>query len=283
MTALDRVRTPRRRSVPKRLVAGAVLTILLVVLALVSLVWTPQPTSGIRILLKLQPPLSSGLLGTDQLGRDVFSLLMAGAANSFAIAAAAVALGGTLGTVTGLLAAIRGGWTETLTMRGCDVLFAFPPILSAMLLGVVLGPGRLTAVVAIAAFMVPVFARVARASGARILALDYILAARCAGKGAARIAAEHVLPNIAGDLLVQATLQLGLAILAEAGLSFLGLGPTPPAPSWGRMLADARTYVQLAPWLAIAPGAAVALAVLGLNLLGDGLRDRFDPRLRGRT
>ena len=134
------------------------------------------------------------------------------------------------------------------------------------------------AIAAIAVFMVPVFARITRGAAMRILARDYILAARGAGKSGPRIAVEHVLPNISGDLIVQATIQLGLAILTEAGLSFLGLGLAPPAPSWGRMLADAQTYLGTAPWLAIAPGLAIATAVLGLNLLGDGLRDRLDPR-----
>ena len=159
-------------------------------------------------------------------------------------------------------------------MRTCDVVFAVPPILSAMMLGSLLGPGRTTAIVAIAVFIVPVFARVARGAALRVWSRDYVLAARGAGKGAARIAWEHVLPNIASQIAIQTTLQLGLAILTEAGLSYLGLGAPPPAPSWGRMLAEAQTYLAQAPWLVIVPGGAVAFAVLGRHLLGDGLRDR---------
>nr|WP_244492027.1 ABC transporter permease [Aureimonas sp. AU12] len=247
-------------------------------MALVSLVWTPLPPTKIAILAKLKAPLEHGLLGTDHFGRDVLSMLMAGARNSLLVAACAVALGGTVGTLLGVTVAACRGWIESLVMRGCDVVFAFPPIVSAMMLGALLGPGRLTAIVAIAVFMVPVFARVTRGAALQIWSRDYVLASRGAGKGAQRITFAHVLPNIAGQIIVQATIQLGLAILTEAGLSFLGLGAPPPAPSWGRMLADAQTYMIQAPWLAIVPGATIALAVLGLNLLGDGLRDRLDPR-----
>ncbi len=230
------------------------------------------------ILAKLKPPLAQGLLGTDAFGRDVLSMLMAGARNSLGVALAAVALGGTGGTLLGVAAAARRGFAESLVMRGCDIVFAFPPVISALMLGALLGPGRLTAIAAIALFMVPVFARVSRAAARQAWARDYVLAARGAGRGTAAITLDHVLPNIAGQIVIQVTIQLGLAILTEAGLSFLGLGAPPPEPSWGRMLADAQTYLVRAPWLALAPGAAVAVAVLGLNLLGDGLRDRLDPR-----
>ncbi|WP_062205073.1 ABC transporter permease [Aureimonas sp. AU12] len=268
----------RRAAVPLRLALGLAITALLVAMALVSLVWTPLPPTKIAILAKLKAPLEHGLLGTDHFGRDVLSMLMAGARNSLLVAACAVALGGTVGTLLGVTVAACRGWIESLVMRGCDVVFAFPPIVSAMMLGALLGPGRLTAIVAIAVFMVPVFARVTRGAALQIWSRDYVLASRGAGKGAQRITFAHVLPNIAGQIIVQATIQLGLAILTEAGLSFLGLGAPPPAPSWGRMLADAQTYMIQAPWLAIVPGATIALAVLGLNLLGDGLRDRLDPR-----
>lgn len=266
----------RRR--PWRLAIGGTLVALLGGLSLLALAWTPAEPTRLAIASRLRAPLESGLLGTDHLGRDVLSLLMAGGWNSLSVAVVSVAVGGSLGTLLGAAAAARRGWFEAVAMRACDVAFAFPPIVSAMMLGAALGTGRTTAIVAIAAFMVPVFARVARASAAQIWARDYVLAARGAGKGAARITIEHVLPNIAGVLIVQATIQLGLAILTEAGLSFLGLGAPPPTPSWGRMLADAQTYLVQAPWLAVAPGATIALAVLGTNLLGEGLRDRLDPR-----
>ncbi|MEH6718558.1 MAG: ABC transporter permease [Aurantimonas endophytica] len=271
--------TRTRRAAPGwRLAVGGAIVAALIAVALLSLVWTPAVPTRLDIAARLRPPLEGGLLGTDQLGRDVLSLLMAGAVNSLVIAVAAVAIGASLGTLLGLVAAARRGWIGAVLMRAMDVVFAFPPILSAMMLAALLGTGMINAIVAIAVFMVPVFARITRGAAMRILARDYILAARGVGKSGPRIAIEHVVPNISGDLIVQATIQLGLAILTEAGLSFLGLGLAPPAPSWGRMLADSQTYLATAPWLAIAPGAAIAIAVLGLNLLGDGLRDRLDPR-----
>lgn len=263
-----------------RLAIGSLLIGAMVAVALLSQVWTPVAPAKMRIALKLQPPLAEGLFGTDQLGRDILSMLMVGAWNSLTIAVAAVAIGASLGTLAGVTAAARRGLTETAVMRSADVVFALPPILSAMMLGALLGTGATTAMIAIAVFMVPVFARVAAAAAAQVWSRDYVLAARGAGKGAVLITIEHVLPNIAGQIAVQATIQLGLAILTEAGLSFLGLGLAPPAPTWGRMLADSQTYLGLAPWLAVTPGLAIAVTVLGFNLLGDGLSDLLDPRGR---
>ena len=260
--------------------AGAGIVTALVLVALLSLVWTPYPPSKMQILLKLKPPLAAGWLGTDQYGRDIASLLMAGAWNSLSIAMLSVTIGAGIGTALGLAVAARGRGivAAAAVMRGCDVLFAVPPILSAMMLGAFIGPGRFTAVIAIATFMVPVFTRIAFSSANQIWARDYVLAARACGKGPLRISIEHVAPNIATPIIVQVTIQLGLAILTESGLSFLGLGLPPPAPTWGRMLAEAQTFLRPAPWLAILPGLAIALAVLGFNLIGDGLRDRFDPK-----
>ena len=268
----------KARRFSPRLVAGSVIVGLLIALALVSLVWTPASPTRMSIAQKLKPPLEAGLLGTDQFGRDVLSILMVGAQNSLSVAALAVLLGTVGGTLVGVLAAASRGRVEEFLMRACDVVFAFPPIVSAMMLGALLGPGRLTAIAAIAVFMVPVFARVTRSTALQIWSRDYILAARGAGKGSIGITFAHVLPNIASQIIVQVTIQLGLAILTEAGLSFLGLGAPPPTPSWGRMLADAQVQMVAAPWLAIVPGSTIALAVLGLNLLGDGLRDLLDPR-----
>ncbi|WFR98871.1 ABC transporter permease [Rhizobium tumorigenes] len=265
----------RRR---KALVAGATLVVLQIAVALLSLAWTPASPAKMQIAHKLQPPLAYGLLGTDQFGRDVLSMLMVGCWNSLSIAIVSVAIGGTLGSAIGITAAALRGAFEAVTMRMCDVVFALPPILSAMLLGAFLGPGRLTAILAIATFMIPVFARVSMASALQAWSRDYVLAARALGNTRLAISVRHVLPNIASQIIVQATIQLGLAILTEAGLSFLGLGLSPPAPTWGRMLADAQTYLALAPWLAILPGLAIALSVFGFNMLGDGLRDLLDPR-----
>ena len=263
-----------------KLAGGAAITFTFVAIALLSQVWTPEIPTRVRILAKLQPPLTQGLLGTDHLGRDVLSMLMAGAFNSLSISMLSVAVGMTIGTALGVAAAARRGWFEAAVMRLCDAMFAFPPILSAIMAGSLLGPGAMTAVVSIGAFMVPVFARVTRGAALQIWAREYVLAARMAGRNAVSITLVHVIPNIASQIIIQAAIQLALGILTEAGLSFLGLGVPPPTPSWGRMLADSQTYLGIAPYLALAPGIAIALAVLGLNLLGDGLRDYIDPRRR---
>jgi peptide/nickel transport system permease protein len=267
---------------PPALIAGAAITAAFVLLALLSRLWTPASPTRIHMALRLRAPLAAGLLGTDPFGRDVLSMLMAGTWTSLSTSFLAVVLGLGLGTALGAAAAaLRGGFEEA-AMRSADVIFAFPAVISAIMVTNIFGPGQATAVTAIGLFIVPVFTRLARATAVQIWARDYCLAARAAGKGRLAITLEHVLPNIAGTLLVQATIQLALAILIEAGLSYLGLGLPPPTPSWGRMLNDAQTFLAPAPWLAIAPGVAIALAVLGFNLLGDGLRDLFDPR-RGRS
>jgi peptide/nickel transport system permease protein len=274
----------KRSTIPLNatLVIGGILTALLVGTALLSLVWTPEPPTRVRIPLRLKGPLEAGLLGTDHFGRDVVSLIMAGAWNSLAIAWPAVLLGAAIGTAIGCAAAAWKGIADEIAMRVSDVVFAFPAVLSAIMIGALVGSGPVAAILAIAVFNVPVFARVTRGVALQVWTLDYIAAARAIGKHPLRITWEDVMPNIAGALIVQVTIQLALAILTEAGLSYLGLGVRPPNPSWGRMLSDAQTYLSQAPHLAIAPGIAIALSVLGLNLLGDGLRDALDPTLRGR-
>lgn len=270
------------RTISRRmtLLAGGLIVGLLAAIAVISLFWTPLPPAKMQIIHKLQPPLAYGLLGTDQFGRDVLSMLMAGCWNSLSIALTAVAIGGTIGSITGISAAAIRGPFEAVLMRVCDVIFALPPILSAMILGAFLGPGRFTAITAIAVFMIPVFARVTLATSLQAWSRDYVLAAQAIGNSRLTISIRHVAPNIMNQIIVHATIQLGLAILTEAGLSFLGLGMAPPAPTWGKMLADSQTFMGIAPWLAILPGLAIALAVLGFNMLGDGLRDWLDPRQR---
>ena len=263
---------------------GALLTALCVTAALVSLIWTPHPVEGVDIPARLQPPGGAFVLGTDQFGRDILSMLMIGARTSLAVALIAVGIGMAAGVPLGLLAAARrGGLVDGLVMRLNDLVFAFPSLVIAILITAVLGPSATNAILAIGIFNIPVFARVTRGAALSLWTLDYIRAARLAGKGAARISAEHILPNIAPLLIVQGTIQFSLGILAEAGLSYVGLGAQPPVPSWGRMLADAQTLIALAPHVALMPGLAIVLTVLGLNLLGDGLRDRLDPRLGGRA
>jgi len=277
------MRTAPRFRPNAALMVGGILTAFLIGTALLSLVWTPEPPTRVRIALRLKGPLEAGLLGTDHFGRDVASLLMAGAWNSLAIAWPAVLLGAAIGTAIGSAAAAWRGIADEIVMRASDVVFAFPAVLSAIMIGALVGSGPTAAILAIAVFNIPVFARVTRGVALQIWTLDYIAAARALGKPPLRITLEDVIPNIAGALIVQVTIQLALAILTEAGLSYLGLGVRPPNPSWGRMLSDAQTYLSQAPHLAIAPGLAIALSVLGLNLLGDGLRDALDPTLRGRS
>jgi peptide/nickel transport system permease protein len=264
------------------LALGALLTASVILVAIVSLFWTPHSATAIDVAHKLASPSAAHWLGTDHFGRDIASMLMVGAQNSIMVGIVAVSIGIGLGVAAGLLAAARGGWMEEALMRLADFTFAFPAVLSAILITALLGPGAINSIIAIGIFNVPAFARLSRGAARSIWVRDFILAARAAGKGSWRITLEHVLPNIASLLIVQATIQFGVAILAEAGLSYLGLGTQPPNPSWGRMLNEAQTFLFIAPRLAIYPGLAIVLAVLGLNLLGDGLRDLFDPRLARR-
>lgn len=263
----------------KSFAIGGVLVLLLIVTAIGSFVWTPYPAAELDIPNKLQLPSAAHWLGTDSLGRDIVSLLIVGARNSIAVGVIAVGIGIAFGVALGLLAAARRGWVEEAVMRFSDFTFAFPALLSAIMLTSIYGPGLVTSIVAIGIFNVPVFARITRAAANTVWSREFVLAARACGKGPLRITLEHVLPNIASILIVQATIQFAVAILAEAALSYLGLGTQPPQPSWGRMLNEAQQMLFSAPQLALYPGAAIALSVLGLNLMGDGLRDLLDPRL----
>jgi peptide/nickel transport system permease protein len=258
---------------------GGVLVMLLLATAALSLLWTPHAATEIDVPNKLLLPNASHWLGTDSLGRDIVSLLIVGSRNAIAVGLIAVGIGLGVGVAAGLLAAARRGWVDELLMRAADFTFAFPALLTAIMLTAIHGPGLVTSVVAIGIFNIPVFARITRAAALGVWARDYVLASRACGKGAWHITIAHVLPNIASVLIVQATIQFAVAILAEAALSYLGLGTQPPQPSWGRMLNEAQTMIFQAPQLAIYPGLAIALSVLGLNLMGDGLRDLLDPKL----
>lgn len=262
------------------LLLGGALTALLIAVALVSLVWTPHAYDAIAVADRLQGPGAAHWLGTDLYGRDIAARLMVGARNSVLVGLVAVGLGVAFGVPLGALAAMRGGWLDDLVMRGADLVFAFPFIVSALLITALAGPGAVNAIIAIGIFNVPVFARVTRGAARQVWGLEYARAGLAIGKSPLRVTRDHVLPNIAPVLIVQATIQFAVAILAEAALSYLGLGAQPPAPSWGRMLFEAQTLLSIQPTLAIFPGSAIALAVLGLNLFGDGLRDVLDPRLR---
>ena len=273
--------TARRRTSASFVVGTLLVAMLLAVVAL-SFVWTPYAAAELDIPNKLQLPSQAHWLGTDSLGRDIASLLIVGSRVSIAVGLIAVGIGIGFGVLLGLVAAVRRGWIEEVLMRFADFTFAFPALLSAIMLTAIYGPGLVTSIVAIGIFNVPVFIRLTRASALVVRSREFVTAARALGKSEWQITLEHVLPNILPILIVQATIQFALAILAEAALSYLGLGTQPPTPSWGRMLNDAQTQLFRAPQLALYPGAAIALTVLGLNLMGDGLRDFFDPRLADR-
>jgi peptide/nickel transport system permease protein len=259
---------------------GVALSAIVVIMAVISLFWTPYDHNTMDIRHRMESPSMAHPLGTDQYGRDLLSRVMVGAVNSIIVGLITVAIGMGAGIVLGLISAWGSRLADEAIMRVADMLFGFPAVLSAILITAVIGPGAINAMLAIGIFYIPVFARLTRAAALTVKGLDYIAAARAAGQGEAAIIRRHVLPNILSPLIIQATVQFAVAILAEAGLSYLGLGAQPPHPSWGRMLNEAQTFMELAPWMAIFPGMAIAWTVLGFNLLGDGLRDILDPRLR---
>lgn len=266
---------------PLSLMIGMVISIIFVILAGLSFIWTPYDITLLIIAERLQTPSITHLFGTDHFGRDILSMIMIGARTSLAVALLAVTMGMMIGVPIGLIAAAhRTNILDEGLMRINDLIFAFPALIMAILITASFGPGAINAMLAIGIFNIPVFARVTRAAALTHWSKEYILAARVAGKGPARISAQHIFPNITSNLLVQGTIQFSLGILAEAGLSYVGLGAQPPMASWGRMLAESQTMISLAPHVAIFPGLTILFAVLGLNLLGDGLRDKLDPRLR---
>lgn len=265
------------------LIIGGVLVSLVVLLALLSFVWTPHDPLLVDAANRLRDPGGGYLLGADKFGRDTFSQLMVGARTTLYVGVVAVGIAAVIGTPLGIIAGMtsgRLGWLSELIMRVNDLVFAFPALLLAIMLGAVYGAGTLTAMIAIGVATVPAFARVSRAATMQVMVTDYILAARAAGRRRTAVALRHVLPNISSVLIVQASVSFAIAILAEAALSFLGFGTRPPIPSWGRMLQESQELLFSTPRLALWPGLAIALAVLGFNLLGDGLRDYLDPKLR---
>jgi peptide/nickel transport system permease protein len=277
-SALPRLRRLRRAN--PMLWIGGVLIVAQLGAALLAPWIAPAPPDAQDILARLQGPSAAHWLGTDNFGRDVLARILFSYRTLFAISASSVlgalALGGSLG----VLAAWWGGIADRVVMRLMDVLFAFPIILLAIGIIAVLGPGALSTAVAIGVVYVPIFARTLRAPALLLAASEYVAAARAIGASSPRILLRHVVPNLAPVILVQASLSLSTAILVEASLAFLGLGTQPPTPSLGRMLSESRTFLTLSPWPSIFSGAAILLASLGFNLLGDGLQDRLDPRLR---
>lgn len=269
-----------RRRLPWSFWLGLALVGLLLAVALLSLLWTPFPVGQVRVVARLRPPGGANWLGTDHFGRDVLSLLMVGARNSLAVAAAAVGLGAALGVPLGLAAAALGRWGDELVARLGDLVFAFPAVLSAILLTAVLGAGAVNVVLALGLFNAAVLARVTRGAALAVWRREFVRAALALGRGPLSVTLVHVLPNTLGVVVVQTTVLFAVAIVNEAALSYLGLGVQPPSPSWGKMLGDAQTHLFNAPLQAVFPGLAIALSVLGLTLLGDGLRDWLDPRHR---
>lgn len=259
---------------------GIFLVAFVVAAAVISFVWTPYDVTAIDIAGKLIPPSMQHPLGTDHFGRDILSMLMVGARYSLAVALVAVSIGAGIGVPLGLLAASRKDVISETVLRMNDLVFAFPALLMAVMITAVYGAGAINAVIAIGIFNIPVFARVTRGAALSLWSREYILAARVAGKGSFLISVQHILPNLGGLLIIQAAVQFALAVVAEAGLSYVGLGVQPPDPGWGRMLSEAQTMLGFAPWLAIFPGLAIMLLVFGFGLIGDGLNARLDPRIR---
>lgn len=274
------VRSTRRRPAPTLLI-GAALVLLVVLAALISFVWTPYDPVQAAPADRLQGSSAAHLMGTDRYGRDVFSGILYGARITLLVGLVAVGIALLIGTPLGILAGMRGGAVEEVSMRASDILLAFPALLVAIMFGAVFGASTTTAMLAIGIGSIPGFARVARSGTLQVMSTEYVLAAKASSQGAFRIARRHVLPNIAGMVVVQCSVSFAIAVLAEAALSFLGLGTPPPVPSWGRMLQESQQFLGTYPMLAVWPGLAIAVAVLGFNLLGDGLRDKFDPKLNG--
>ncbi|HEY4869274.1 MAG TPA: ABC transporter permease [Candidatus Dormibacteraeota bacterium] len=259
---------------------SAVVLVGIVVVALTARRIAPYGTNKIDVADALQPPTGAHWFGTDELGRDIFSRVLLAAHASLQIALASVAFAFVVGVTIGVISGYRGGLLDAVLMRVVDVMFAFPVLLLALAIVAILAPGSATTILAIGIVYTPIFARVARASTLSVRVEPFVAVSRTLGTGHLYILGRHILPNIAGPVIVQTSVSLAFAILSEAALSFLGLGIQPPEPSWGRMLFDAQGFVQRAWWMGVFPGAAIFATVLAFNLLGDGLRDVLDPKQR---
>lgn len=259
---------------------GGFLTGMMLAVVLVGLFWTPMDPLQISFSARLAPPSADHLLGADEFGRDIASRLMRGAATTFSIAAAAVTFAVVFGTLIGLVSGFAGGLVDRVIMSVNDALMAFPGILLAMGLITVFGGGRYGIIAALGLAYTPTMARVVRGNVMTVRSLDFVDASWLMGNGVSYTVARHVLPNCIAPIIVLATSMFGWAILAESALSFLGLGVAPPEPTWGNMLSDARPYFSQYPRLALLPGLCISIALLGINLLGDALRDRLDPRMK---
>ncbi len=260
--------------------AGAIIVFLFVLMAVVGPLLTPHDPVAIYYSAVQAPPSAAFPFGTDDAGRDILSRVLAGARISLIVGLVAVGIATVCGTVLGLLAGYLGGWVDGLIMRAMDVMLSFPDILLAIVIIAILGPGLLNVMVAVGIAAIPIYARTVRAATLEVREQDYVEAARALGASAWRIMTAHILRNVAGPITVLVTLSVGFAILTTAGLSFVGLGAQAPTPEWGDMLNEAQNYLQQAWWMAVFPGGAITLTVIGLNLLGDGLREALDPHAR---
>jgi len=259
---------------------GLALVGLVIVTALVSQAYTPFDPTEMAITDRLEGPSATHPFGTDQYGRDLLSRVMLGAVNSITVGLISVGIGLGLGVLIGMLAGFYGRWLDEVIMRVMDVLYGFPAVLSALLITSILGPGITNSIIAIGIFNIPIFARLTRGNFLSLKERDFVNGARVIGRSNWGIIGRHMLPNTLSPIIIQATISFAVAILAEAGLSYLGLGTQPPHPSWGLMLKNAQQYMSHSIWPAIFPGLGIAVAVLGFNLIGDGLRDILDPQLR---
>ncbi len=277
----SRVAEFTRRALRHRLfVLGGTIILLLGVVALFGRQLAPYDPTGMDFGARFAPPSLAHLFGTDDFGRDVFSRILYGAAVSFRVAFIAVTISATTGVFLGAVAGFYGRWLDEIVMRLMDVLFAFPAVLLAITVMAILGRGVENAMIAIAIVYIPIFARVARGAVISVRGREFVTAARALGQNNTTIIFKHILPNALGPVIVQTSLSLAFAILAEAALSFFGLGTQPPDPSWGRMLSEGRAFLRQAWWMGVFPGLAIMLAVMGFNFVGDGLRDLLDPRLK---
>lgn len=261
-------------------VIGSVLIVLVLLAATIGPLVIPISPLEISISDRLMPPSGTHLFGTDSYGRDILSRVLYGARVSLLVSFSSVTFSLLLGTMFGVLAGYYAGWVDEIIMRTMDILLAFPAVLLAISIIAILGRGTQNAIIAIGIVYTPIFARVARSSVLQVRQLDYVQAAIAVGASQIRVMTRHLIPNSLAPIIVETSVSLGFAILSEAALSFLGLGTQPPNPSLGIMLSDGRAFISSAPWLAVFPGMMIMLAVLGFNLLGDGLRDILDPRLR---
>jgi len=275
--AVGRGRIRRLLSSPTGVVGLAIVIVLAVISILAALGLTPHPPLEQNPPERFAAPSTSHLVGTDQFGRDVLSRVMEGVLASLRISVVAVAIAATIGSAAGIAAGFFGGWTDRAVGLVTNIMFAFPAILLALAVVTALGRGWMNTVIAIAVVYTPIFVRVARGPVLTVRELDFVKAGRVLGFGRPRLLIRHVLPNVTAPIVVQVALALSWAILTESALSFLGLGTQPPAPSLGLMVSEGRTLVSQGWWLMAAPASAIVVSVIGLNLIGDGLRDALDP------